>query len=255
MDFEAAKEGNMVEIIFIDNDKKSATAVKGIVLKNTVYAVELLEYSSDTLSIPKDMILSATENVFDATIKEILMETKRTAEQKELLKEEVEKLERVEDELNQRLLDANVLSQFNIVGARNRIKTSIDNDLLKFIKNSFEYEIDFEISVNGELQMRIKVIYNYTYTPISNQNIMNEELLTLAPDVLETIVSCFKLKPKDNKDNFLDKNKITSEKKHYNVKASNFNIMTIYTLPFFLNRDNFMEVRSAIINGLELLKR
>ena len=243
MDFNEIKVNNRLQIES-ENINPQLRCVRGIVLDVNANSVVLVSDFGELVEIDKNSILSITKINFDKIVSDALVTLKNYHAEIYERECQIKKLKEKQYALVEELYDANFLSKFNVVGAKNRLDKSIDQGLLAFQRGIYDYGIHFECNPNSQIELIIRVENTIEY--YNSDQIDRQKIIRLhAPDEKEVIARSF---------NFA---KIIEElEKNMVYKQENFYIVyTIYKMMVDVDQNNFIEKRREIIHGLKKLRR
>lgn len=243
LNFEEIKINNRLQIE-CESENPVLRNIKGIVLDVGRHSVIMVTDFGKLIEIDKDNILSITKINFDKIVSDALIELKNYYTEKYELEIKLKNLIEKENALIENLYDANFLSKFNIMGAKNRLDKSIDKDLLKFTKGLLEYQIWFEPNPDNMIEIRIRVFNYFEY--YNSDKIDTEKIIKVhAPREKDVIEKSFNFEGKVEE---LDNQVVHSKDNLYSVSTN-------YRLCVDITQDNFLSVRDEIIKGLIKLRK
>lgn len=243
MEFNDIKINNRLQIES-ENENSNLRNIRGIVLDIGRDSVILVTDFGELIEIDKDNILSITKINFDKIISDSLMELKNYYTEVYELEIKLKELKTGEGNLIRDLYDANFLSKFNTIGAKNRLDRSIDRSLLSFSKDMLDYQIWFEANPDSQVEIMVKVFNSFEY--YNSEMIDTEKIIKVhAPDEKDVIEKSFNL---EGTVETLDKHVVHD-------KDSWYSVFTNYRLCIDVTQDNFLVIREEIIKGLEKLRK
>lgn len=243
MDYSEIKINNRLQIES-ENENPNLRCVRGIVLDINSSEIVFITDFGALITIDPNAILSITKITFDKLVSDALVNLKNYFSERYEMERKLKSLKEKEEVLIEELFDANFLSKFNIVGAKNRLDKSIDKKLLTFKRGSYDYVICFGCNPNNQIELMLKVINLLEY--YSSDNINPDRLIRAhAPDEGEVIKRSFSF----NK---------TIEEVGKNVvydKENWYSVYTTYRMFVDIDETNFLDKREEIIKGLEKLRQ
>ncbi|PLS15093.1 hypothetical protein CVD28_24910 [Bacillus sp. M6-12] len=244
MIFDDFKINNRVQIES-ENEDPTLRNVKGIVLEISSNTIVIVTDFGQLLEINASKILSVTKISFDKIVSDALTELKNHFNEIYELEMKLKAVRENESALVANLFDANFLSKFNIVGAKNRLDNSIEKELLTFSKDTLTFKAYFLSNPNNQIEIYIKVFNSFEYYNLDEIGDVDKIIRVHAPNVKDVIQKSFSF---DTKVEELDK-KVIHEKDSY------YNVLTEYRMKVDVSQDNFLEVREEIKKGLIKLRK
>lgn len=243
MEFQEIQINNRLQID-VETQINGLDTYKGIVIDKNDYSLMLVTDFGKLITINKNDILSITKINFDRVISTSILNIKNYYQEKKELEDKLKKLNQKENKLIEDLFDANMLSRFNITGAKNRLDKSIPNNLLNFNRGTYTYNIYFSCNPNDEIEIIFKA--SNTFEHYSSENIDIDKIIRVhSPKENDVIEKSF---------NSLGK-LIEIEKSAVHEEGNIYTAFTIYKMFVSVNVDNFIDVRKKIIKGLNMLKK
>ena len=130
------KENNRIQVD-VERNINNAPLIethRGIVMDISPSFIILVSNYGENIYIRKEDIISISRCSFDMGISKSMLKLKTHYREKKELLARLETLKAKEPKLIDNLLNANMLSRFNILGAKNRMLKSIDDELLDFTR-------------------------------------------------------------------------------------------------------------------------
>lgn len=216
---------------------------RGIVIEIDVYFIILVSELGEILEIMKEDIIYISKISFDRQISSAIMDIKNYYQEKIELEKKLRDLDKLEPQLMEELYDANLLSKFNIFGARNRLNKSIPKSYLDFSRGVYNYNISFSHNPNSEIEITLKASNNIThYNP---ENVEVDKMIRVhAPDEKLVIEKSF---------NGLHKVK-ELERYVEHEKDNIYNVISVYKVNIELTEETFLDKREEICVALNKLK-
>jgi hypothetical protein len=242
--FDDYKVNNRVQIEY-ENENPTLRNVKGIILGISPNAVILVTDFGQLVEIHEHKILSITKISFDKIVSDSLTELKNHFNDIYELEMKLKDVRENESELVANLYDANFLSRFNIVGAKNRLDNSIERELLEFTKDVLTFKVHFQANPNNQIEIFWRVFNTFEYYNLDEIGDVDKIIKIHAPNVKDFIQKAF---PFDSKVEEL-------EKKVVHEKDSLYSVSTEYRMKVDVTQDNFLSVREELKKGLKKLKK
>lgn len=216
---------------------------KGIVMEVAKDRIILVSDYGEEVHIRKDDILSIGKFVFDKNVSASMNKLKAFYLEKRELIKRLQELTRKEKELVETLLDSNMIAKFNILGAKNRLIKSIDKSLLEFTRGLYLYAVTFHVGEKDHLEIAFKV--SNVLEHYLHEIEVDALIRTHAPQEKELLEKIFheigKIEDVENCVN--------------HVEGNIYEVISRYRLKVELTKDNYIETRAAIINGLIGLRK
>lgn len=242
--FEDYKVNNRVQIE-CENDEPTLRNVKGIILSIQTNSIVLVTDFGQLVELHDSKILSITKISFDKIVSDSLTELKNHYNEIYELEMKLKDVKKKEPSLIANLFDANFLSRFNIMGAKNRLDNSIEANLREFSKDNMAFKVNFLANPNNQIEILIKAFNSFEYYNLDEIGDVDKIIRVHAPKVKDVIQKSFSFNSKVEE---LEKNVI-------HEKDSSYSVSTEYRMKIDVTQDNFLFVREEIIKGLTKLKR
>lgn len=244
MIFDELKVNNRIQIE-CENENPALRNIRGIVLGFASNSILIITDYGKVIEIPENKVLSITKITFDRIVSDALLELKNHYNEIYELELKLKTLKEKEPELINKLYDANFLSKFNIVGAKNRLDNSIPKELLHFDNNTLTYEVWFEANPDNQIEMYFKVFNTFEYYNLDEIGNVEKIIRIHAPDVKDVIAKSFHFGSKVEE----------LEKEVVHVQDNSYSVFTKYRMKVEVTEDNFLEVREEIKKGLLRLRK
>lgn len=243
MIFDDYKVNNRVQIES-ENENPILRNVKGIILGITSNSVVLVTDFGQLVEIHAHKILSITKISFDKIVSDALTELKNHFNEIYELEMKLKSVRESEGRLVDNLFDANFLSKFNIIGAKNRLDNSIDKDMLTFSKGNLAFYVYFDSNPNNQIEIYVKVSNTFEYYNLEIGDV-DKIIRVHAPDEKEFIEKSFSFETKVEE----------LEKKVIHEKDSFYSVAALYRMKVDVSQENFLSVREDIKKGLRKLRK
>lgn len=243
MVFEDIQINNRLQVD-IETLDSGLASYKGIILDVTNDSFSMVTDFGKLITINKDDILSIAKTSFDRIISSSIVNIKNFYQEKKELEDRYNELIKQKEGLIEDLFDSNMLSRFNITGAKNRLDKSIPKGLLNFNRGIYNYKVFFSANPNNEIEINFKASYTFEY--YNSENIDSDKIIrTHAPKEKDVI-----------KKSFNDLGRILEiEKNVVHEKKDFYTVFTTYQMLVEVDAENFLNVREKIKEGLSKLKR
>lgn len=242
--FEDYKVNNRVQIE-CESDEPTLRNMKGIILSIQSNSIVLVTDFGQLIELHESKILSITKISFDKIVSDSLTELKNHYNEIYELEMKLKDVKTKEPALIANLFDANFLSRFNILGAKNRLDNSIEPHLREFSKDNLKFKINFLANPNNQIEILIKALNGFEYYNLDEIGDVDKIIHVHAPKVKDVIQKSFSFNSKVEE---LEKNVI-------HEKDSFYSVSTEYRIKIDVTQDNFLFIREEIIKGLSKLKK
>ncbi|WCF11425.1 hypothetical protein NDS46_31195 (plasmid) [Paenibacillus thiaminolyticus] len=243
MEFRDIKPSNRLQIEY-ESGEPSLQIYRGIVLARGEKSIILVSDYGELVEIYEDKILSISSITMSKLISDAMIELRNHYSEIYELELKLKELRSKELQLKQSLVDANLLSKFNISGAKNRLDKSIDQALLCFEKDELSYRIYFESNPNNQIEVIIQVSNHIDYPQLDEVRDVEKIVRVHAPNIRDLLVKCFPFsKPQE------------IEKKVIHEEGSIYSVRSIYQINVDVTKDSFLDIRELIKKGLKKLRK
>lgn len=243
MHFKEIQINNRLQID-VETVESGLDTYRGIVIDISDSKLILVSDFGKLITIYRDDILSITKINFDRAISSSILNIKNYYQERKDLEDRLNTLLNQEEQLVEDLFDANMLSRFNIAGAKNRLDKSIPKDLLRFNRGIYNYNIYFSHNPNNEIEIMFKA--STTFEHYNSENIDIDKVIRAhSPNEKDVIEKSF-----DNLGKVLE-----VERNAVHETGDIYTVFTIYKMLVEVNVENFVTVREKIKRSLNKLKR
>lgn len=237
------KKNNRI-LIEVHNKEGCFDEKKGLILDIDEFYIYIVSLNGDLLEIPLDEIVSVTKISFDKAVSESLVSLREQYDKLLELKEKVVEMEEDIPTLKSNLFDSRFLSNFNLLGAKNRIINSINPEFLSFSVGEVKYDIDFNIDDNEKLELRFNISNHFEYHDSELLSNKEKVINAYSPNKIELLNKIF---------NFADKIE-EGDTKVKHLEEYQYCVSTNYKCKILITKDNFLENKTLIINSLKKIK-
>lgn len=243
MNIDAIRENGRIQIDVEKNINNESVIenYKGIVVDVDMEFVSIITDYGKKVDIRKKDIIALSKYVFDKNLSQSIMKLKSFYKEKKELEKRIEALNGKEYNLVDNLLDANMMSKFNLLGAKNRLEKSIPGDLLNFSRGIYLYNISLSITRKDEINLDVRA------TNVMDLYAVNVEkaIKAYAPDEFELLERTF---AEIGTVEDVEKNLI-------HIDGDLYEIVSLYRIRIKIDKDNFTEKKKAIVKNIKTLRK
>lgn len=243
MNIDAIRENGRIQIDIEKNINNESVIenYKGIVVDVDMEFVSIITDYGKKVDIRKKDIIALSKHVFDKNLSQSIMKLKSFYKEKKELEKRIEALNGKEYNLVDNLLDANMMSKFNLLGAKNRLEKSIPEDLLTFSRGIYLYNISLSITRKDEINLDVRATNVMDLYAVN----VDKAIKAYAPDEFELLERTF---AEIGTVEDVEKNLI-------HIDGDLYEIVSSYRIRIKIDKDNFTEKKKAIVKNIKTLRK